>query len=129
MALSQGNRYQSSPSSIPARPVFSSPAPIALPAQFCSEVERYAFHDGRFLPTIALADANNKAAIAHVDLLRSLFNEAMNKGDATTSTALSRESQAYQPVAKAIYQERIALDSVFSRIMAVPIAPCTGSVR
>ncbi len=126
MALSQGNRHQSDGSLLPARPVLSAPPPIAMPAQFCSEVERNAFHDSRFLPTVALADANNRAAIAHVDLLRSLFNAAMTKGDASTSTSLSRESQAFQPVAKAIYQERIALDAVFSRIMAVPIAPCTG---
>lgn len=126
LAQSQGNRYRLGTVSLPPRPQSATVATLELPARFCSAMERNAFHDSRFKPIIEHASQNNATAIAHMNLLLRLQAEASNRGDGNTAMALAQEAKAYEKVARSIYLERTALDSVFPRLMAVPVVSCNG---
>lgn len=127
MALSQGRRHLVGATALPARPSMDAVGVFQLPEKFCSAADRNAFHDSHFLPLINLASANNARAIAHMKLLTRLSAEALAKGDISGSNLLAKESASYEPVAKTAYLERSALDPMFPRLMAVPVALCAGA--
>lgn len=126
IAMTQGNRYQNASVVLPPRPVITPVGSLDLPPQFCSAHERNAFYESRFRPLIDRASENNAQAIAHMELLTRMVEEAANRGDGTASSALAQESRSYEPVALAIYTDRAALDPIFPRIMAVPVVACGG---
>lgn len=127
LGLSQGNRHRLGPVSLPPRPQFSAAAAIDIPPRFCSAEERNAFHDARFRPAVDQASKKNADAIAHMELLKRLSDEATARGDSNTAIALSSEAMAYEGVARSVYLERTAMDSAFPRLMAVPIVACSGA--
>jgi hypothetical protein len=127
MAMAQGNRHQIGSAVLPARPVIVGAGSVDLPPQFCSLVERNEFHEARYRPVIDRATENNARAIAHMELLTRMFDEAMGRGDNNAANALAQESKSYEPVAKAMYFERAALDPIFPRIMALPVVACAGA--
>ncbi len=127
LAMSQGNRYSRVSIVIPPRPALSEVSQLEVPPQFCSAVQRNAFHDERFRPAIEKASRNNTDAIAYMTTLTKLASEALAKGDNNTSGALVTESHRYEAVAQNAFLERTALASAYSRIMAAPVIPCAGA--
>ncbi|WP_295531149.1 hypothetical protein [Novosphingobium sp. Chol11] len=124
IAMTQGKRYQNTSVILPPRPMITLVGSLELPPQFCSALERNAFYENRFRPLIDRASENNAQAIAHMERLNSMVKEAENRGDSNASGALAQESRSYQPVAMAIYNDRVALEPIFTRIMAVPVVAC-----
>jgi hypothetical protein len=125
LGQSQGLRSPATATvSLPLRPVFAPVASITLPPQFCSAVERNAFHDSSYRPVVDAASANNLAAVAHMGQLRQLHEAAKQRGDVGALNALAVESQAYEAMAQAAFAQRTGFDAMFSRLLAVPIVDC-----
>ncbi|MBC2669154.1 hypothetical protein ACFOON_09285 [Novosphingobium piscinae] len=110
--------------SLPTAPVLRSAEPVALPARFCSAVERNAFYDERFTPAKDAADENNRKAIAHLQALQRLYDDYGRQGDPDGQNAVAAESKAYQGIAATAYQASAAYEQLFQAMMAVPIADC-----
>lgn len=126
-ALGQSQGRRPTPGvQLPARPVLTRISPPSLPTQFCSAVLRNEFYDTRFKPAIDHASSNNAAAIAHLQVLQNLFQNARDSGDVTTANLYAAEAQDYGPVTKEIYADRTLFDPVFNQIMAIPIVDCAG---
>lgn len=124
MALAQGSRYQIGSVTLPPRPELPALEPLQLPAAFCSPVERNAFFETRYKAAIDRAGQNNALTIAHMELLGHLFAEARERGDSNASNTLAQESKSYEPIARAAFAARSALDPVFGQIMAIPLGTC-----
>jgi hypothetical protein len=97
---------------------------IALPTQFCSAEERNQFHQATYLPTVKIADDNNKAAITYLDQLQATYDARVKDRDINGANAIARDAGAFRALAEQAYAARSALLGLFDRMMAVPIANC-----
>jgi hypothetical protein len=97
---------------------------IELPAQFCSAEQRNQFHQATYMPTVKIADDNNKAAIAYLDQLQATYDARVKDRDINGANAVARDAGAFRPLAEQAYAARSALLGLFDRMMAVPIANC-----
>ncbi len=109
---------------LPKRPDMAAVPAVALPAQFCSAVERNAFYDTTYKSAIDLADGNNQMAIAYLNEVQSLYDAAGKTSDFDLMNLLSAEAKAYKPIAADAFSARTSMDSIFPRLMAVPIVKC-----
>lgn len=112
---------------LPPRPQLAAVPEVRLPRQFCSAMARNAFYDASFVPTKALADENNRTAIAHMQALQAQYDALARRGDPDGQNVLSAEAHAYQPVAEEAYRVSKTFEPLFVAIMAVPIVPCPGN--
>jgi hypothetical protein len=109
---------------LPPRPTLAQVAPLALPTQFCSAIERNAFYDTQYKPMVDLADQNNTVAVGHMRRLNDLYQEYLGKNDPKSANLFAAESQDYQSVAKAAFDARASYSGAFSQFMAVPVSAC-----
>lgn len=120
----RGSATAANPVAIPPRPVLASLVVLDLPSSFCTATQRNAFYDSMYSPAIAIADANNQVAIAHMAKLQQAFDEAKAKGDFVAANLFVAEAKDYEAVAKAAYAARSSYDTAFTQFMAIPITPC-----
>lgn len=110
---------------LPERPALAAVAEFALPASFCSAEERNQFHDTRYRPVLAQAQAANDEAVAHMQKLQTIHEQYKAVHDFTPMNAIAVESGNYQQqVAIPAYERLAALVTQFASIVALPIRPC-----
>lgn len=109
---------------LPARPVMNDVPDLLLPAAFCSAEQRNDFHETRYKPVMELAQANNAAAVAHMQRLQQVYDSLQLARDPTPMNAIAHEASAFQQVAAQAYNRQLAMVQQFQAIMAVPVTSC-----
>jgi len=109
---------------LPARPVMNDVPDLPLPTAFCSAEQRNDFHETRYKPVMEIAQANNAAAVAHMQRLQQVYDSLQLARDPTPMNAIAHEASAFQQVAAQAYNRQLAMVQQFQAIMAVPVTPC-----
>jgi hypothetical protein len=109
---------------LPVRPVLNAVPDLQLPSAFCSAEQRNDFHETRYKPVMEIAQANNAAAVAHMQRLQQVYDSLQLARDPTPMNAVAHEASAYQQVAAEAYNRQLAMVQQFQTIMAVPVTSC-----
>lgn len=109
---------------LPARPVMNDVPDLLLPAAFCSAEQRNDFHETRYKPVMEVAQANNAAAVAHMQRLQQVYDSLQLARDPTPMNAIAHEASAFQQLAAQAYNRQLAMVQQFQAIMAVPVTSC-----
>ena len=137
------------PVSAPVQPVYASAAPAAapsasyasarplllpvpdvlLPAYFCGNDARNAFHNSTYRPAVEIATRNNEAAVTYLRQLQQTYDRGQLGRDTAVLNAISAEARAYQSEAARAYSVQAALVHQFDALMAVPLRTCALAVQ
>lgn len=109
---------------LPARPVLNDVPDLPLPTAFCSAEQRNEFHETRYKPVMEVAQANNAAAVAHMQRLQQVYDSLQLARDPNPMNAIAHEASAFQQVATQAYNRQLAMVQQFQAIMAVPVTSC-----
>lgn len=109
---------------------FLIPVPeVVLPAYFCSNDARNAFHNNAYRPAVEVATRNNEAAVAYLRQLQQTYDRGQLGRDTAVLNAIAAEARAYQAEAARAYSVQAALVRQFDAMMAVPLQPCAAPVQ
>lgn len=109
---------------------FLIPVPeVVLPAYFCSNDARNAFHNNAYRPAVEVATRNNEAAVAYLRQLQQTYDRGQLGRDTAVLNAIAAEARAYQAEAARAYSVQAALVRQFDVMMAVPLQPCAAPVQ
>lgn len=109
---------------------FLIPVPeVVLPAYFCSNDARNAFHNNAYRPAVEMASRNNEAAVAYLRQLQQTYDRGQLGRDTAVLNAIAAEARAYQAEAARAYSVQAALVRQFDAMMAVPLRPCAAPVQ
>jgi hypothetical protein len=108
---------------MPPRPDLTPVPPVNLPANFCTALERNAFHDGTYKPAWQIASNNNDLAIKYLDALNALHREYIDQGSGYAN-AITREYNDYVPVAADAFNTSNKYTNLHDAVMAVPVGGC-----
>jgi hypothetical protein len=109
---------------LPPRPIMNALPDLQLPAAFCSAEQRNDFHETRYKPVMEIAQANNAAAVSHMQRLQQVYDSLQLARDPTPMNAVAHEAKDYQQVAADAYNRQLAMVQQFQAIMAVPVTSC-----
>lgn len=112
-----------------ARPVMLPVPDVALPAHFCSNDARNAFHNNAYRPAVEAARRNNEAAVSYLRQLQQTYDRGQLGRDTAALNAISAEARAYQAEAAQAYTRQAALVRQFDALMAVPLRTCMASAQ
>ena len=87
-------------------------------------MDRNAFYDASYKPSIDLADQNYRTTSAHRKFLQQSFEDARQRGEVTSQNMFAAEAQAYDAVVSETFAARNEYEPVFNRLMAVSITAC-----
>lgn len=110
--------------SLPLRPAMAAVPEVVIPGAFCSLEQRNAFHEGVYLPALAVAQHNNEAAVAYIHRLQGLYDSYQLSGDVRVLRAIAAEAREFQPMAAAAYSLQDKLVHQFAQLMGAPVQPC-----
>lgn len=109
---------------------FLIPVPeVVLPAYFCSNDARNAFHNNAYRPAVEVATRNNEAAVAYLRQLQQTYDRGQLGRDTAVLNAIAAEARAYQAEAARAYSVQAALVRQFDAMMAVPLQPCAAPAQ
>lgn len=109
---------------------FLIPVPeVVLPAHFCSNDARNAFHNNTYRPAVEVATRNNEAAVAYLRQLQQTYDRGQLGRDTAVLNAIAAEARAYQAEAARAYSVQAALVRQFDAMMAVPLQPCAAPAQ
>lgn len=112
-----------------ARPVMLPVPEVPLPAHFCSNDARNAFHNTAYRPAVEAARRNNEAAVTYLRQLQQTYDRGQLGRDTAVLNAISAEARAYQAEAAQAYTRQAALVRQFDALMAVPLRTCMASAQ
>lgn len=110
------------------RPLLLPVPDVALPAYFCSNDARNAFHNDAYRPAVEVATRNNEAAVAYLRQLQQTYDRGQLGRDTAALNAIAAEARAYQSEAARAYSVQAALVRQFDALMAVPLRTCAPPV-
>lgn len=109
---------------------FLIPVPeVVLPAYFCSNDARNAFHNNAYRPAVEVATRNNEAAVAYLRQLQQTYDRGQLGRDTAVLNAIAAEARAYQAEAARAYSVQATLVRQFDAMMAVPLQPCAATAQ
>ena len=112
-----------------ARPVMLPVPDVTLPAYFCSNDARNAFHNGAYRPAVETATRNNEAAVTYLRQLQLTYDRGQLGRDTAVLNAIALEARAYQGEAAHAYTAQAALVRQFDVLMAVPLRTCASGTQ
>ncbi|MFM9935451.1 MAG: hypothetical protein ACKVOL_04560 [Novosphingobium sp.] len=107
-----------------SRPVMLPVPDVAMPAYFCSNDARNAFHNTAYRPAVEAATRNNEAAVGYLRQLQQTYDRGQLGRDTAVLNAIAVEARAYQGEAARAYSAQAALVRQFDVLMAVPLRTC-----
>jgi hypothetical protein len=107
-----------------ARPILLPVPEVVLPAYFCSNDARNAFHNESYRPAVEIATRNNEAAVTYMRRLQATYDRGQLGRDTAVLNAISAEARAYQAEAAQTYSAQAVLVRQFDALMAVPLRTC-----
>jgi tetratricopeptide (TPR) repeat protein len=111
---------------LPGRPRLVRPEPVDIPASFCSEADRNAFHSQRYEPQNRQALDNNEQAKRYLDLLNEMHAE-YNQLDSGYANVVTREFKDFEPIMQEVHADSDAYYRLHDAIMRTPITPCPAT--
>ena len=117
------------PSYASARPAMLPVPEVGMPAYFCSNDARNAFHNASYRPAVEAATRNNEAAVTYLRQLQQTYDRGQLGRDTTVLNAIAAEARAYQAEAARAYAAQAGLVRQFDVLMAVPIRTCMASAQ
>ena len=112
-----------------ARPIMLPVPDVTMPAYFCSNDARNAFHNGSYRPAVEVATRNNEAAVAYLRQLQATYDRGQLGRDTAVLNAIAAEARAYQGEAARAYSAQAALVRQFDVLMTVPLRTCMASAQ
>jgi hypothetical protein len=112
-----------------ARPVMLPVPDVAMPAHFCSNDARNAFHNSAYRPAVEAATHNNDAAVTYLRQLQQTYDRGQLGRDTAALNAIAAEARTYQAEAARAYTMQAALVRQFDALMAVPLHTCMASAQ
>jgi hypothetical protein len=112
-----------------ARPLMLPVPEVVLPAYFCSNDARNAFHNESYRPAVEIATRNNEAAVAYMRQLQQTYDRGQIGRDTAVLNAISAEARAYQSEAARAYSAQAVLVRQFDSLMTVPLRTCMASAQ
>ncbi|MEI6642616.1 MAG: hypothetical protein WCL10_11305 [Novosphingobium sp.] len=112
-----------------ARPLLLPVPEVVLPAYFCSNDARNAFHNESYRPAVEIATRNNEAAVTYMRRLQATYDRGQLGRDTAVLNAISAEARAYQAEAAQTYSAQAVLVRQFDALMAVPLRTCMASAQ
>ncbi len=107
-----------------ARPLLLPVPDVLLPAYFCGNDARNAFHNSTYRPAVEIATRNNEAAVTYLRQLQQTYDRGQLGRDTAVLNAISAEARAYQSEAARAYSVQAALVHQFDALMALPLRTC-----
>lgn len=107
-----------------SRPIMLPVPDVAMPAYFCSNDARNAFHNAAYRPAVEAATRNNEAAVGYLRQLQLTYDRGQLGRDTAVLNAIAAEARAYQGEAARAYSAQAALVRQFDVLMAVPLRTC-----
>jgi hypothetical protein len=102
---------------------------VVMPAYFCSNDARNAFHNAAYRPAVEAATRNNEAAVGYLRQLQQTYDRGQLGRDTAVLNAIAGEARAYQAEAARAYAEQAALVHQFDALMAVPLRSCATTTQ
>jgi hypothetical protein len=112
-----------------ARPIMLPVPDVTMPAYFCSNDARNAFHNGSYRPAVEVATRNNEAAVTYLRQLQATYDRGQLGRDTAVLNAIAAEARAYQGEAARAYSAQAALVRQFDVLMKVPLRTCMASAQ
>jgi hypothetical protein len=112
-----------------ARPIMLPVPDVAMPAYFCSNNARNAFHNAYYRPAVEAATRNNEAAVGYLRQLQQTYDQGQLGRDTTVLNAIATEARTYQAEAARAYSAQAMLVRQFDVLMTVPLRNCTAGTQ